>query len=124
MSHAKIKIKRKGYKLIDSSRFEWILKISLILASIYFVKEMVDEFLKENTRFSVTEQTITKDDFPTLTVCLIANAEMLYGKDYKIQIMNSPIAPWDQDSANTSLITLRNGTNGYDFITGKREITQ
>ena len=124
ISKTKMKSRQCQCSVIDRNTLEWILRILLIIASFYFVFEMIGEFLEENTYFSVIKKSIDKEDFPTITVCLIAKREMKYGEDYRIQILNSTIPPWDQDSANTSLITLRNGTNGYDFITGKREITQ
>ena len=66
---------------IDRNALEWILRTLLIIASFYFVFEMIGEFLEENTNFSVTKKTIDKEDFPTITICLIAKTEMKYGKD-------------------------------------------
>ena len=108
---------------VKNSTLEWSIQMILIMASVYFINEMVDEYLKENTSFSVTKQTITKEDLPTVTICLMTETEMTYGEDFIIQVMNSSIPPWDQDSANVAMITLQDGINEYDFIAGKREIT-
>ena len=49
---------------------EGLASLALFCTSSYFISEMVKEYLTENTNFSITEQTIAREDLPTFTICI------------------------------------------------------
>ena len=108
----------------DAKVFQCVIYAVLLLTTSYFITEMFEEYLEENTNFSVTKQSLTKDDLPTLTICLKSKrvngtSELKYGRDFKIQTLISTLAPWDP-KANATLITLQEGDNEYVFMGQKR----
>ena len=102
----------------DTKVFQCVIYAVLLLTTSYFITEMFEEYLEENTNFSVTKQSLTKDDLPTLTICLKSKrvngtSELKYGRDFKIQTLISTLAPWDP-KANATLISLQEGDNEYE----------
>ena len=100
---------------------EWSIYVTLVLTSAYFIGGLVKEYLAEKTNFSITKESITKEDLPTITICIYIRAEMedmeesraiKYGQDYTIQTMDSSY----ELNPNATMITLSEGYNGHDFI--------
>ena len=91
---------------------------------------MVKEYLAENTNFSITKESITKEDLPTITICILTRKEkrekgkehksIKYGQDFTIQTMKTWAEPWF--NPNTTMITLSEGINDYEFFEQKRQI--
>ena len=100
-------------RLAQRNVTEWVVKCALFLATSYFVLDMMLEYLEENTTFSVTSKPVTKDDLPTITVCLKSKNEngLKYTKDFSITTFNSTQPFW-QDG-NGTLMTLQEGFNEY-----------
>ena len=109
---------------------EWSMYVALVLTSTYFISEVVKEYLAENTNFSIKEESITKEDLPTITICISIETEkkvreeepitIKYGEVYTIQTMDSWVEPWL--NPNATMITLSEGYNGYDFMRQRRHI--
>ena len=84
---------------------------------------MVKEYLAENTNFSITEEPITKEDLPTITICILIRTEkkekeeeprtIKYGQDFTVQIMDSNS---DWFNPNATMISLSEGNNGHNFF--------
>ena len=105
---------------------EWSMYVALALTSIYFIGKVVNEYLAEKTNFSITEESITKEDLPTITICISIKTEkeeenrtLKYGQDYTIQTMDAWL-PWN--NPNATMMTLSEGYNGHDFIEQRHNI--
>ena len=61
-------IKCNIQKVVNLKVLESIIGVLLLSTTIYFIIEMIYEFLEENTNFSVAERTISPKDLPLLTL--------------------------------------------------------
>ena len=108
---------------------EYLVYVALVLTSTFFIAEMVKEYLAENTNFSITEEPITKEDLPTITICILIRTEkkekeeeprtIKYGQDFTVQTMDSNS---DWFNPNATMISLSEGNNGHNFFEQKRQI--
>ena len=97
----------------------FITNATLFAATFYFIFHILQEFMEENTAFSVSKRPISSDDFPTATICLFGKRKFSYGEDFIIQTLQaSSFNPIDMKS---SLINLSVGVNEYELL-GKRLI--
>ena len=109
---------------------ECFIYAALVLTSAYFIGEMAKEYLVENTNFSIIEESITKEDLPTVTICISTGIEkkdnkeeprtIRYGQDFTIQTMNTWFKPWL--NPNATMKTLSEGDNFHDFMKQRRHI--
>ena len=93
---------------------EYMLTITYVIASFFFVKSIIEEYLEGSTYFSKSKQNITKDDLPTATVCILSTKRLKYEQDFWVQT----ITPWNDNFfryPNTTLISLQEGLNEYHF---------
>ena len=90
---------------------------------------MVKEYLTENTNFSITKEPFTKEDLPTIVICIATRTEkkdkeelhgtIKYGQDFTVQVMDAWV-PWF--NPNVTMLTLSEGYNDYDFFEQTRHI--
>ena len=91
---------------------EYIFFILLLIFAIsYLIRGTFHEYLQGPTYFSISQEPITKEDIPTLTICFLANRTLTYDIDFTIQAMT-----WNGlKSENSTLIDLTEGTREYEF---------
>ena len=106
-----------------SGRKFWSIYVALVLTSTHFIGEVVKEYLAVMTNFSITKESINKDDLPVDTICLSIRKEkkdqeeelriIKYGQDFAIQTMDA----WDHwfNKPNATMKTLTEGYNNHDF---------
>ena len=87
---------------------EYIVFSALLLTSIYFLINMVEEYLSGNTYFDVSKQPIRREDLPTATVCFLASTEFNYGRDFTLQTLAI-------QGDNVSIVSLAEGSNEYNY---------
>ena len=100
-----------------------IIYVIFIALAAFFLSGMIEEYLEGNTSFSITQQPMSKEDLPTVTVCLNSESsavKMRYGRDLTIQTIDSELEPWLPE-ANTTVKTLVVGNNEYGFMGQKRQ---
>ena len=99
---------RDGYvsKLIQYGFFI----LSLSVAS-FVVKINVHQYLEGSTYMSDSKKPMTKNDLPTVTICLWASRKLEYGTDFKIQAIQN----YKNRSENTTLLDLKVGRNDFVF---------
>ena len=49
--------------------FVVLLHLSLLVGAIFFVKNTIEEFLEGNTMYITTQEPLTSNDLPTVTIC-------------------------------------------------------
>ena len=89
--------------------------VLLFLALWFFVVGIILDYLKGAKYFTISQEPVTHDDLPTLTICLRATEKLMYGKDFKIKTL-----AWNGTKAGTMkeyryLIDLFKGQNTYEF---------
>ena len=102
-----------------------IIYVIFISLAAFFLSGMIKEYLEDNTSFSITQQSMSKEDLPTVTMCLKSESsaiKMRYGRDLTIQTIDSKIEPWLPE-ANATIRTLIEGNNDYGFMGQKRLTT-
>ena len=68
--------------------------ISLLVGAIFFVKQTIEEFLENNTVYITTQEPLTPNDLPTITMrwrvnddtSVFYNESLSYGKDFVIEL--------------------------------------
>ena len=98
---------------------EYVAYITFLIVSFVFVKSIIQEYLQGSTYFSQYKESVSKDDLPTATVCILANKKLIYEQDFWVRT----VTPWNDSNwsdPNTTLITLKKGLNEYEFQ-GKRQ---
>ena len=84
--------------------FVVLLHLSLLVGAIFFVKNTIEEFLEGNTLYITTQEPLTPNDLPTVTICwqvdktrTLSNVlkPLLYGKDF---IINLKIIQLDEET--------------------------
>ena len=106
-----MKYPNKWLKIFKPS--ELIIYVSLIALAVFFLSGMIEEYLEDNTNFSIIQESMSKKDLPTITVCLkseSSDTKMKYGKDFTIQAISSNLPPWLPE-ANATIFTLNEGIN-------------
>ena len=53
-----------------------LLHLSLFLCAIFFVKNTIEEFLEGNTIYITTQEPLTPNDLPTVTITVVVSADM------------------------------------------------
>ena len=118
-----MKNQRKYLKMLKPIKV--IIYVIFISLAAFFLSGMIKEYLEDNTSFSITQQSMSKEDLPTVTMCLKSESsaiKMRYGRDLTIQTIDSKIEPWLPE-ANTTIRTLVEGNNDYGFMGQKRLTT-
>ena len=65
---------------------EAIIYIGLLVGAIFFVKQSFSEFMEGTTSYSVSHESITLHDIPTLTICFETNVHLFYGQTFFIDV--------------------------------------
>ena len=118
-----MKIQSISLKMLKA--VELLVYVILIALAAFFVSGMIKEYLEENTSFSITQKSMTKEDLPTVTICFKSQSsavKMRYGRDLIIQTIDSKHEPWLLE-ANTTIRTLVEGNNDNRFMGLKRQTT-
>ena len=76
-------------KITPTKLFGLIINIALLIATLVFVEQLVQEYMEGNTNFSVTKKPMNENDIPTATICIQATMELNYGKDFYIVTLNT-----------------------------------
>ena len=64
---------------------EWFLIVGLLILAYFSVKGVIQEYMAEETSFSISKQPLTDEDQPTLTICLAAETKLVYGEDFEME---------------------------------------
>ena len=89
---------------------EWAIFVLLLCITIVFVLQVYQEYLQEETYFIKSLQDVTESDTPTITFCMRARKQLVYGKDFEIEL--------GSEYDKTSFINLTQGINKI-FIESK-----
>ena len=76
-------------KVTPSKLFGLTINIALLIATLLFVEQLIQEYMEGNTNFSATKKPMTQNDIPTATICIQATMELNYGKDFHIMTLNT-----------------------------------
>ena len=66
---------------------EYAAYITFLIVSCVFVKSIIQEYLQGSTYFSQYKESVSKDDLPTATVCILANKKLIYEQDFWVRTM-------------------------------------
>ena len=116
-----MKYQNKWFKIFKPS--ELIIYLSLIALAAFFLSGMIEEYLEDNTNFSIIQESMSKEDLPTITVCLKSESsatKLKYGRDLTVQAIASNLPPWLPE-ANATIFNLNEGINEYYFVGQKRQ---
>ena len=94
---------------------EFLFFIGLIITTFFFCEQIIAEYLEGSTYFSATKKSLTKNDLPTVTVCILANTKLEYGRNFNIQTIEYYTWVNNKVDPRTRVITLREGKNRHDF---------
>ena len=68
--------------------FEGVIFLVLLVTSIFFAKEMIEEYLAGHTLFSLEKKPLSEDYLPTVGVCIKGTRKLLYGEEIWISGFN------------------------------------
>ena len=79
------------FKIMGSAAFsilEGVIFLVLLVISVFFAKEMIEEYLAGHTLFSTTKKPLSEDYLPTVSVCIKGTRKLLYGEEIWISGFN------------------------------------
>ena len=89
---------------------DWVIFVVLLSITVVFVLQVYQEYLQEETYFIQSLQEVTESDIPTITFCIKARKQLVYGKDFEIEL--------GSEHDKSSFINLTQGINKI-FIESK-----
>ena len=108
----------KAIKLLSYAIFAM-----LLIAAFFFAGLIILQFLEGSTYFSIAQKPISKDDLPTVTICSLSSREIVYGRDFDIQTLFNYTNCENTNCNKTTLFSLKEGRNEYDFQLGRKDLT-
>ena len=84
-----------------------------LLASSFFVKSIMKEYLEGTKYFSTIQKPLSKDDLPTITICILSSRKLVYNADFELYTVDNYHY---RRSKNGTTKMLDVGKNEYIFL--------
>ena len=84
-----------------------------LLASSFFVKSIMKEYLEGTKYFSTIQKPLSKDDLPTITICILSSRKLVYNADFELYTVDNYHYC---RSKNGTTKMLDEGKNEYIFL--------
>ena len=91
---------------------EFAIFLVLLVTCSFLVRGTITQYLEGTKYFSHIKKNLTREDLPTVTICLSSTQKLIFGRDFELQTLDKY---YHQRTENTTIISLPEGTTYYYF---------